>query len=105
MEREQLKSKAEPVIPIGPDPVPPADKAAKLPPGAVPISVDNINGQIQELSEQNSHLVGRCAQMRGRMADMQRQLADQTQVIMTQTARIAELEGQSKSSLKKRNGR
>lgn len=104
MEREQLKPKADKVIPILDDPPADKPKAEALPPGAAAISVDNINGQMQELKDQNDLLQQRALLMRGQMADMQRQLKDQTQVIVKQAARIAELEG--KSALRHRgNGR
>lgn len=88
------------MIPILDDPKP----ASKAPPAQepVPISVDNINGQLTELADINAMLTARLTKQRGLMADMQRQLKDQTTVITTQATRIAELEG--KSVLRKHNG-
>lgn len=100
MQREQLKGK-EPgagVIPILDDPKP--TKAAAQEP--MPISIDNVNGQLAELADINAILTARLAKQRGLMADMQRQLANQSEVVIKQAARIAELEG--KSVLRKQNG-
>lgn len=90
MEREQLKTNGskEPVIPILDDP--PADKKA---PEALPISVDNINGQLAELSDQNQILTARLVKMRGLMADQQRQLKDQAEVVIRQAREIEQLKG------------
>lgn len=59
MEREQLDSRTngKEAAPVAPPPVPNPI-----------ITVEEINGRIQELQDQNSLLSARCAEMRGQMA-------------------------------------
>lgn len=98
MEREQLKP--EPVAPKPPGPDKPVKAAA---PQQQQLTVDNINGQLTELSEHNQHLTARMVKMRGQMADMERTIANQQEVIQKQAAELAA--GKTVLGNKKRNGR
>lgn len=57
------------------------------------LSLDNINGRLTELADQNQILTARLVEMRGKMADYQRQLKDQAQVVLRLTTENEQLRG------------
>lgn len=64
--------------PAGENPLPATPLAEEAAKAAQPpsITLDNVNGRLSELAEQNQLLLGRCTQLRGELADKERIITD-----------------------------